>query len=342
MSVLDHPHQKAWIEVYPDNGLVTDWYIHSIGEVIAGLGFSVEYVDDCTKVGNRRQDVFFVSIAKSAAILAASGCKHMFFWAQGLAPEEDYLRFNNKFRRQAFAICEKVALSKSDRIFMVSNAMCRFFEEKYGLSLSRKSFIAPCCNEVIHPETFMVPGKYDHPVFTYAGGLSKYQCIDKMLDLFAQIQERIPAAELLFYTWDVDTARGYVSKHGLANVTIESKRQEELSLALGRAKYGFVVRDDIAVNRVATPTKISTYMANGVIPVVSSCVGDFAEFSQRLEHVICCPAGDMVDEIEAMELRNVSAIEMLTEYQLFFDEYFDLRKKGKAIAEFLASSVTCS
>lgn len=340
MSSTGRSYRKAWIEVYPDNGLVTDWYIHSIGDVITGLGFAVEYVEDCTHVGNRKRDLFFVSIAKSAAILAAEGCKNIIFWAQGLAPEEDYLRFHSNLRRYAFAICEKAALRRSLGVFMVSDAMRCFFEEKYRFNLSPKTFIAPCCNEVMHPDTFMVSEKYEHPVFAYAGGLSKYQCIDRMLDLFAQIQERIPSAELLFYTWDVDAARDCISRHNLHSVTIESKSQEELSVALGRAKYGFVIRDDIAVNRVATPTKISTYMANGVIPIVSNCVEGFTEASKGLEHAICCQIDDMVAEVEAMELNNISAPELLAEYQRFFDEYFDLAKKRDAITDFLAPLVT--
>ena len=37
---------KAWVELYPDNGLVTDWYIHSICDVLGELGVDIEYCDD--------------------------------------------------------------------------------------------------------------------------------------------------------------------------------------------------------------------------------------------------------------------------------------------------------
>ena len=327
---------KAWVEIYPSNGLVTDWYIRSIGSVLASLGFSVEYVDGCARAGDARRDLYFVSEAKSAAILVAKGCRHLIYWAQGIAPEEDYLRFGSKPRRFALAVCEKTALRRAARVFMVSGAMQRHFESKYRFELASKTFLAPCCNEVLHPESFAAPGKYEHPVFTYAGGLSKYQCIDQMLDLFARIQGQIPAAELLFYTWDVDKASGLVAKHGLSNVTVASKKQDELPVALARAKYGFVIRDDIAVNRVATPTKISTYMSNGVIPVVSSCVEGFAEASCGLEHVVCCPEPDVVGAICDTERRDIDASEILGEYRGFFDVYFDLAKKQDAMRDFLA------
>lgn len=327
---------RAWVEIYPDNKLVTDWYIRSIGSVLSDLGFSVEYVDDCTGVGSIRRDLYFVSVAKSAAILAIKGCRHLVYWAQGIAPEEDYLRFNSRLRERTLAVCEKTALRHAERIFVVSSSMLRHFEKKYCLNLRGKSFIAPCCNENLHAESFFARGKYDRPIFTYAGSLSKYQCIDQMLDLFSAIQETIPDTKLLFYTWDVLKAKELVLKRGISNVVVDSKKQDELSGALSRVKYGFVIRDDIAVNRVATPTKISTYMSNGVIPVVSGCVEGFAEASCSLEHVICCSDADMVGAICDMESRKIDASEVLYEYRRFFDGYFDLGKKRDAMREFLA------
>lgn len=325
----------AWVETYEENGLVTDWYIRSIADMISDMGICVRYVSDSTHGGNPKRDLYFVSEAKSAAILVAKGCKRLIYWAQGIAPEEDYLRFGSKPRRFALSVCEKTALRHARRVFMVSDAMCRHFEEKYHLDLASKTFVAPCCNEVLHPESFLAPGKYEHPVFAYAGGLSRYQCIDGMLGHFADIQARIPGAELLFYTWDTDKANALVAGYGLSNVTVASKKQDELPGALAKAKYGFVIRDDIVVNRVATPTKISTYMSNGVIPIVSSCVEDFAEASRGLGHVICCPDADMVETIFDMESREIDASEVLREYQGFFYGYFDLGKKRDAMREFL-------
>lgn len=328
--------RKAWVELYPDNSLVTNCYIYSISDALTDLGVTIEYSDDCTRVGDLKRDLYFVSECKSAAILVAKGCGHLMYWAQGIAPEEDYLRFNSKLRRFAFTFCEKLVLRRAERIFMVSDAMRWHFEEKYGLDLADKTFVAPCCNELLHPDSFQEPGKYDYPVFAYAGGLSRYQCIDGMLDLFAKIQKRVPASELLFYTWDVDRAREIVTAHGIENVIVESKKQDELSVALARAKYGFVIRDDITVNRVATPTKISTYMSNGVIPIVSNCVESFADASRGLEHVICCEVADMVAAVVDLESCSVDARDVLVEYQTFFNDYFDFKKKRDAMYEFLA------
>lgn len=42
-----------------------------------------------------------------------------------------------------------------------------------------------------------------------------------------------------------------------------------------KAKFVFCIREDIAGNHVATPTKLSSYVCNGVFPVYSSCMKAF-------------------------------------------------------------------
>ena len=81
-------------------------------------------------------------------------------------------------------------------------------------------------------------------------------------------------------------------------------------------------------------------MSNGVIPVVSNCVEDFADASCGLEHVICCSDADMVAAVERMEDLVIDVQAILTEYQSFFDDYFDLEKKRSAMREFL-TPVAC-
>ncbi|MFR3452517.1 MAG: hypothetical protein ACLTSX_14105 [Collinsella sp.] len=102
------------MELYPDNGLVTDWCIFIRSATHSPiLGLVVECTMIARTLRDFRNDLYFVSIAKSAAVLAAKGCRHMVYWAQGIAPEEDYLRFNNKLRRFAFNVCEKMALCRA-------------------------------------------------------------------------------------------------------------------------------------------------------------------------------------------------------------------------------------
>jgi len=61
-------------------------------------------------------------------------------------------------------------------------------------------------------------------------------------------------------------------------IEILSLSPEELKRYYVKAHYGFILRDDVVVNRVACPTKMIEYLNYGMIPVVlSPFVGDFDE-----------------------------------------------------------------
>ena len=72
-----------------------------------------------------------------------------------------------------------------------------------------------------------------------------------------------------------------MSKYGVKNYTVDCVPKEELSERIKKVKYGFIVREESIVNHVATPTKFSNYLANGIIPIYSSALRSFAEFDQE-------------------------------------------------------------
>lgn len=59
-----------------------------------------------------------------------------------------------------------------------------------------------------------------------------------------------------------------------------------MSEALADVKFGFVLRNDVPVNRVATPTKLSSYLSAGVIPVFSKYLKDFI-IGQMILNMLC-------------------------------------------------------
>ena len=49
-----------------------------------------------------------------------------------------------------------------------------------------------------------------------------------------------------------------------------------------RCSYGFVLRDDIAVNNVACPTKLIEYLQYGIVPILhTERIGDFAALGMQ-------------------------------------------------------------
>ena len=85
---------------------------------------------------------------------------------------------------------------------------------------------------------------------------------------------------LYVYTAEIETAKKRNSKAKIKNFHIEYKVKEELGECLNKIKYGFVLRANVEVNRVATPTKLSNYISHGIIPIYSDCLKSFDQYNK--------------------------------------------------------------
>lgn len=325
---------KVWIELSTFNGVVTDDYMHAIGRAYSTLGHEVEYVKDVAKMSGSISDIYVVLLAVSACKLKMRGKKRIVFWSQGIWPEESFMKHGSRLRLLACNAIEKAALSFSERIFVVSGAQLRHFETKYGLRLQEKSLVMPCSNESFHEESFYYKDKYESPVFVYAGSLAKYQCIDETLEAFKIAQSVTPEASLLFLTNDQDRARALVSRHALENVSVGYAEKDDLPAILSRAKYGFVIRDDNAVNRVSTPTKLSTYIANGVIPIYSSTIEAFSESARDIAR-LQFERESFAEDYRKFEMLHFKSFEMCRSYAAYFNRELSYENAADRICSFL-------
>ena len=316
------------------NGVVTDAYLRAIGDSFGRIGHSVEYTYSAEECPGTKSDVYVVAVAPSAVKLLAKGKRNVVLWAQGVWPEESLERHGSRIRFAACSFVEKKALSGAKRVFVVSSAQQHHYEDKYSIDLSKKTFVMSCSNEPFHREAFFTEGKYEHPVFLYAGSLAKYQCIDLMLDAFGRAQQALPEARLLFYTNQQDDAKRLVEERGLNNVEIDYKTQAELPAAIAAAKYGFVIRDDSVVNRVSTPTKISTYIANGIIPIYSSSLLSFSKTAEALMRVPY--ERDMfIEKLLSVESCSIDPNEVLSQYEDYYRRELSYKSKEPSLDAFL-------
>ena len=184
------------------------------------------------------------------------------------------------FRKALWEFLERFALKHAEKIFFVSETMLGHYKRKYGYA-KKNHFIMPCFNQELDLSCFTVD-KYKSPSFVYAGSMSRWQCIDETLLLYKKIKQQFPQAALTLLTKEQEYAKQLCEKYHVT-ADIQFVPSSELQNKLKEYKYGFIVRDDITVNNVATPTKMNSYMAAGVIPVYSDVIGDFkSQFSDVL------------------------------------------------------------
>lgn len=248
----------------------TDYYLKII----------YDSLDKCSFVDNVKdiqpKDIVIVVDAKDFCKVYFKNRKQkIIIWFQGVVPEEAYLVFNSRIKKFYWEIFEKLALKKSYFNIFVSQRMVNHYKEKYNYKKSNY-LIMPCFNKLLNNDAFFYPNKYENNSFVYAGSLAKWQKVEKTLEVYKIIENKLSNTSITIITSQIDKATLLCNELKIKNFTVKYIPYDKVDGELEKYKYGFILRDDIAVNNVATPTKISTYMANGIIPIYTDCIGDFS------------------------------------------------------------------
>lgn len=313
----------------------TSHYLASVTQALAHLGHRLVHSLDLADIP-RNANVLTVECKSASRLSLRRPDTRLWQWLQGLYPEEARWQFDSRLREVVWNRLEAWTLRRSEGVLMVSHAMQQHFAAKYpGLRLD--STVMPCVNSTLAPDAFHLPGKYDRPSFVYAGGLQRWQCIEATLAAFAAINRKVPQATLTLLTADIDRAAAIVQSFGTPATTIAYVPVAELQRALAAFKYGFALRETHVVNRVATPTKVSSYMAAGVIPVMTRAAQDFAKHLGLVSPVVWLDhldADHVAGRVGALESQRLQAENVLAAYQAAFASYFDHTAYQPALRDF--------
>ena len=326
------------------NSEVTDFYLETVSSALEKAGFPtmmvpVEKVRECVATHARSEDWFVSPSALEACRIFSLGVKNVILWCQGIIPEESYLRNRSKSKSAVLSLIEKLALKKAAFCLFVSDDMRRHYEVKYGLSFEGRCFVMPCFNSTLEEVSFLAEGKYDTPTFAYVGSMAAWQCFEATVDLYKELEVRLPGALLKVLTFDQGKARKVLRAKGVERYEVGCVPPEKVADELARVAYGFVIRKDDPVNQVATPTKLSSYMAAGVIPVFSDCIGSFSGLARGLKYAV--PVGMPVD-VDAVARRCAEPVrreELLGEYRRVFDTYYSREYYVEGLAPLLGSVI---
>ena len=325
-----------WIKTEAENMTVTRFYLEIIGKAFERLNQKVLYTSTINEISPNSGDTVVVSTAPSVCKLAI--CKlanrkniKIIYWAQGAWPEESYMRHSSKARFLITSLIEKSALKRADFCFFVSESMRTHFEKKYKLNFS-KYYIMPCSNETLHEESFKPHGKYNNNVFCYAGGTSVWQCFEQTIELYSKIENTLHGSKLVLLVKDRDYALNVLKKYDVKNYEIDYVSIEELPERLKNVKFGFILREESVVNKVATPTKTLTYIANGVIPIYSESLIGIHEILEKCNYKLEILTEDVVKEISEFANMCINNEDVLKEFRLVYEESYDKKQHIKKIA----------
>ena len=304
------------------NSEVTDYYLDVIASLMEACG-EKKYEDEVELKQCKIEDIIITPTAVDFVKLYLKGYKNQIYWMQGIDAEESYMRNESKVRSYILDIITKFAMKKAMAIFYVSEEMKKYEENKFRISTDRKCFIMPCFN-VSRMKIFQVnERKYEKNIFTYVGSLSEWQCFEEMLDFYKKIEDINPHTELKVFTFDEEKAKRIVETKNIENCTVSSVAPELMSEALADVKFGFVLRQDNPVNYVATPTKLSSYLSAGVIPIFSKHLKDFYNRTNSFEYVVPVLDFNPSEKLKKLLVEEIDAKKLISEYTELFNTYYN-------------------
>ena len=184
--------------------------------------------------------------------------------------------------------------------------------------------------------------KYTHPSFVYAGSLDNWQCFSEILQTYNHIRLLLPNATLTVFTAEQNKAEFECKeKYGLKDVVIKYIPQDRIQEELSQFKYGFILRKDISVNNVATPTKLNSYMSAGIIPIVSESLNDFINHSYLCKYIIRINNIEAFEnnavQIKKFEKRKLNAVDVLDDFNKLFMSYYNKENYMNELSEVLSN-----
>jgi glycosyltransferase involved in cell wall biosynthesis len=250
----------------------------------------------------------------------------IFFWVQGVIPEESFMRNKNKLRFNILSFLENLALKSSDAHVFVSDYMFLFYEKKYNFK-SKKFIVVPCSSDLSYTGTEKIKNS-----FCYIGGLSKWQKIEEALNIYKNIQNKLEDSEFHLITRDIIQAKVIIDKY--ENIKSKIKiyslsDRKEIEETLSKIEFGFLLRENDPVNNVSSPIKLAEYLSCDVNVIISDSIKSYASLVHEYH------AGIVVDK--SFILNKIPKYKCATSLKLF-QNIFSFTKLKKQYEKLLGDN----
>lgn len=198
----------------------------------------------------------------------------------GASPEE-YEYVNGK-ESKSLASQERFSINAADFIVCQSDEMKRHLGKKYRDSLRIGVYrcgvdcnVFYLDNESRNQIRKELGYNEENIVFVYSGGMHAWQKVEDSVKYFTKFHHMNDKAKLLVLTKDKEGFNDILNKVGDKElkefITVKSLGYKDVPKYLNASDVAFLLRDNHVMNAVASPTKLSEYMACG-LPVISTSV----------------------------------------------------------------------
>lgn len=208
-------------------------------------------------------------------------------------------------------LIEEVMLSTADAVIFASNALKEVMFCRYPFLVEKPNAVIQCAVDSdifkFRPEArYKLRNEWDWEnctVIVHSGIKAPWVDVP-CIKHFAKICcEHFPEVRFLFlandpFEWK-KTIKGIGNETQIKIISVEHK---DMPSYLSAADIGFIARTDSPINRVASPTKISEYLAIGLPILMTNGIGDYDNWIRQYPLGFCLP--DLMS-ISLEQLRNI-------------------------------------
>ncbi|WP_412499135.1 glycosyltransferase [Vibrio furnissii] len=268
----------------------------------------------------------------------------------GVVPEE-FRYYCDYYSACLYEKYEKIAVKNANIVLTVTDTMKQYLADKYRIDLQEKGVTLPIFQNANNDECHKSSDSEQLKVI-YAGGLHKWQQVDKMLSTIEQVRDKF---KVYFFCPQPEEIAKRLSLEALKspNVEIGCKSSDELRHFYNCSDFGFILREDIIVNNVSCPTKLIEYLDYDIIPVIDTPkIGDFDSYGMEYVTIQEFVKGNIPNEVQRREmiLKNRDVVEKLKQAKVsgsdklvkFFNNQFvpkrNMFRLAKKVKNYLRSS----
>ncbi|GAA4280197.1 glycosyltransferase family protein [Gaetbulibacter aestuarii] len=305
--------------------VATLMYVEILNEAL-NFGQKLQVVNSISKVKNNNivLTIRWIDFLRVKLNKPSAKCLN---WFQGVVPEESFMKNGSKLKYLVLSFCEFIVIKMSIYNFFVSQEMYLHYKKKYNYR-KNNFYIMPCFNMKLNENIHLKDNKKS---LVYAGSMTKWQKVESVLKVYMELKSIDPDFELTILTRQLERSKVLLKKNKLLDeVLCKQVKMEDMPNELIKYKYGFLLRDNITVNKVACPTKMNSYLACGVIPIYSENIGDFKEVFGNMKYTIRVDdSSDCIEiakEILQFDKRNLFYEDLYLEYKNLFEKFYNKTK----------------
>ena len=172
----------------------------------------------------------------------------------------------------------------------------------------------------ISPRYFSI--KKEKNIFLYSGRLDVWQCFEKTIYLYKEIEDRYGDTKFLVMTHQKEDAERIIQNSGIKHYEVDYATGLEYQEKIKQCKFGFCIRGNNVVNHVATPTKFSDYIGNGIIPIYSKNTVDFYERAKDNPYCICMDDDSWKNKLDCLHEQEIDIPDLKFHFMKTFGNYY--------------------